>query len=95
MIDTTGNSDNLKVACMALDIFTKSWCIDCEFSEKHNHLTFRCDECEFCTNEGDCLIKKFVTNHTGDLPKSFGCMGHLSRLYRCQQYLYYHINRKC
>ena len=40
MIDTTGNSDNLKVACMALDIFTKCWCIDCEFTEKHNHLTF-------------------------------------------------------
>ena len=34
MIDTTGNSDNLKVACMALDIFTKSWCIDCEFTKK-------------------------------------------------------------
>ena len=63
MIDTTGNSDNLKVACMALDIFTKGWCIDCEFTEKHNHLTFRCDECEFYKDNGDCLITLFVENH--------------------------------
>ena len=42
--------------------------------KKHDHLTFRCDECEFCTNEGDCLIKQFVINHTGDLLKDFGCM---------------------
>ena len=74
MIDTTGNSDNLTVACKALDIFTKSWCMDCEFTEKHNHLTFRCDECEFCTNEGDCLIKRFIINHTGGLPKDFSAM---------------------
>ena len=76
---TGNNSDNLTVACMGLDIFTKSWCMDCEFTEKHNHLTFRCDECEFCTKDGTCLIKKFVTNHTGNLPKDFGCMSHLSR----------------
>ena len=74
MIDTTGNSDNLTVACMILNIFTKSWCMDCEFTEKHNHLTFRCDECEFCTKEGACLIKRFVINHTGNLPTDFGCM---------------------
>ena len=79
MIDITGNSDNLKVACMALDIFTKTWCMDCEFTKKHNHLTYRCDECEFCIDIGDCLIKQFVKNHNGNLPKSFGCMGHLSR----------------
>ena len=63
MIYTNGNSDNLTVACIALDIFTKSWCMDCKFTEKHNHLTFRCDECEFCTNEGGCLIKLFVETH--------------------------------
>ena len=74
MIYTNGNSDNLTVACKALDIFTKSWCIDCEFTEKHNHLTFRCDECEFCTKEGECLITRFVINHTGNLPKDFGSM---------------------
>ena len=79
MIDTNVNSDNLNVACMALDIFTKTWCMDCEFTEKHDYLTFRCDECEFCKDNGDCLIKHFVINHTGDLPKSFGSMGHLSR----------------
>ena len=48
--------------------------MDCEFTEKHNHLTFRCDECEFCTNNGGCLIKQFVINHTGGLPKDFSAM---------------------
>ena len=75
VIYTTGNSDNLTVACMGLDIFTKSWCMDCEFTKKHNHLTYRCDECEFSTNKGDCLIKQFVISHTGDLPKDLGSMG--------------------
>ena len=71
---TGNNSDNLNVACTALDIFTKTWCMDCEFTKKHNHLTYRCDECEFCTKEGDCLIKQFVKNHTDNLPESFGCI---------------------
>ena len=74
MIDTTGNSDNLKVACMALDIFTKSWCMDCEFTKKHNHLTYRCDECEFYQVNGDCLIEHFIINRTGDLPEDFVSM---------------------
>ena len=74
MIDTNVNSDNLTVACMALDIFTKTWCMDCEFTEKHDYLTFRCDECEFCKDNGECLIKQFVIQHTGNLPKSFGSM---------------------
>ena len=74
MITIGNNSDNLNIACKALDIFTKSWCMDCEFTKKHDHLTFRCDECEFCTKEGDCLIKSFVKNHTGNLPEDFVTM---------------------
>ena len=76
---TGNNSDNLNVACMALGIFAKTRCMDCEFTKKHNSVTFRCDECEFCKDNGDCLIKHFVISHTGDLPKDFGSMGHLSR----------------
>ena len=71
---TGNNSDNLNVACMALGIFAKTWCMDCEFTEKHNHLTFRCDECEFYKYNGDCLIEDFVINHTGDLPEDFVTM---------------------
>ena len=74
-MNTGNNSDNLNVACMALDIFTKSWCMDCEFTEKNDYLIFRCDECEFCKDNCECLIKHFVINHTGDLPKDFGSMG--------------------
>ena len=71
---TGNNSDNLTVACMSLDIFTKSWCMNCKETNKYHSITFRCDECEFCKDNGECLIKHFVINHTGDLPKSFGSM---------------------
>ena len=76
---TGNNSDNLNIACMALDIFTKSWCMNCKETNKRNDITFRCDECEFQKDNHDCLVKLFVINHAGDLPKTFGCMGHLSR----------------
>ena len=74
---TKGNSDNLNVACMALDIFTKSWCMNCAETENQNDLIFRCSECEFETERGNCLVKSFVRNHTGDLPENFGSMGQL------------------
>ena len=74
---TGNNSDNLTVACMALDIFSKSWCMNCKETNKRNNITFRCNECEFQKNNGHCLIKQFVMNHTGDLPKNFGSMGNI------------------
>lgn len=72
---TKGNSDNLNVAGMALNIFTKSWCMDCAETKKHNDLIFRCSECEFQKSNGDCMIKQFAINHIGDLPNDFGSMG--------------------
>lgn len=74
---TKGNSDNLTVAVMGLDIFTKSFCMNCEETEKQNDLVFRCDECEFKDENENCMMKRFVLNHAPEYKGDFGSMGKL------------------
>ena len=74
-IYTQGNADNLDKAVEGLDQFTKNWCMNCKEVEKKNDLVFRCDECEFQTKNGLCLVKSFVIKNTGDMPINFGAMG--------------------
>lgn len=55
---------------MALDIFTKTWCIDTTVKDS---LSFRCKDCEF-SNGKNCLIKIFKCNKLPQY-KNFGSMG--------------------
>lgn len=64
---------DIKTPVMALDIFTKTWCIDTAVKDD---LSFRCKDCEFLTNEQNCLIKIFKCNKLPQY-KNFGSMGDL------------------
>lgn len=76
MVFLNKNADNPTAAVIALDIFTKNWCLNCVETEKENDLVFRCKECEFETKEGQCLVKAFAYNHKHDFPmQKFGSMG--------------------
>ena len=73
---TSGNADNTTEAVHGLDIFTKNWCMNCEEVEKQDDLVFRCNECEFKTEDGKCLIKMFANHHNHNYPlEDFGSMG--------------------
>lgn len=64
---------DIKTPVMALDTFTKTWCIDTAVKDD---LSFRCKDCEFFTNEHKCLIKIFKCNKLPQY-KGFGSMGDL------------------
>lgn len=65
-------------AVAALDLFTKAWCLNKEATDKHHTLIFRCSNCTFCPNGGQCLVKvfAFIDNvHKNDYPMDkFGAM---------------------
>ena len=73
---TNGNADDITRAVEGLDIFTKSWCMNCSETEAQNGLVFRCGVCEFQREDGICLIKAFSLNHRHKYPlDNFGSMG--------------------
>ena len=73
---TKRNADNITEAIHGLDIFTKNWCMNCEETEKQKDLIFRCKECEFGQESGECLIKVFANDHKHDYQlEYFGIMG--------------------
>ena len=75
-IFTSGNADNITKAVEGLDQFTKNWCMNCEETEKQRDLVFRCSNCEFQSDDRECLIKVFANHHKHDYPmKDFGSMG--------------------
>lgn len=68
---TKRNADNITEAIHGLDIFTKNWCMNCAETDRQKDLIFRCKECEFGQESGECLIKVF-----DDYPlEDFGSMG--------------------
>ena len=73
---TSKNADNITKAVKGLDQFTKNWCMNCEETKKQRDLVFRCNNCEFQLDDGECLIKVFANRHKHDYPmKDFGSMG--------------------
>lgn len=75
---TQGNADDIDKAVQGLDQFTKNWCMNCEETEAKNDLVFRCKECEFETEDGSCLIKRFANSHERNYDLGdFGSMGSL------------------
>lgn len=70
------NKDDVTEAVHGLDIFTKNWCLNCEETDKHQELTFRCNECVFVTDKQVCLIKRFASSHSHNYAMdNFGSMG--------------------
>ena len=76
MIECMENTDDITKAVGGLDTFTKNWCMNCEETEKQHDLIFRCNECEFESPDGKCMIKICVNHHTSGYPlNDFGSMG--------------------
>lgn len=65
---TEGNSDDVAKAVSGLDIFTKNWCMNCQETNQHKEPIFRCSECEFQCENGECLIKVFADKHQHNYP---------------------------
>lgn len=63
-------------AVMALDVFTKTWCMNKEATEKYNVPIFRCSNCTFRKTDGStCLVKVFANEKCHDFPmENFGSM---------------------
>ena len=64
--------DKEYLACHALDMFTKIFCIN----ENADDLEFECDGCEFVTGDDRCLLKQFVAHRCPEY-RDFGAMGDL------------------
>ena len=60
-------------AVVHLDRFCKAFCIDVEVTDD---LEFRCKDCTFQTESGNCLVKMFKCIYAPDY-KDFGAMGDL------------------
>lgn len=67
---------DVKQAVHLLDLFTKTYCRYRNDYERFNDLAFRCDQCPFQQENGDCLCKVFKNKYYPDY-KDFGCMGDL------------------
>ncbi|MBO5425291.1 MAG: hypothetical protein J6A25_07240 [Lachnospiraceae bacterium] len=55
--------DNLEVAVDGLIKFRHSWCKNYAESDAQNDLVFRCKECPFNVDEGNCLVKQFIAKN--------------------------------
>ena len=63
-------------AVSILDKFAKTFCRYTDDYERFDDLMFRCNECPFREENGDCLIKKFKSKYAPDY-RDFGSMGDL------------------
>ena len=59
-----------------LDLFTKTYCRYRNDYDRFDDLKFRCDECPFQKENGDCLCKVFKNKYSPEY-KDFGSMGDL------------------
>jgi len=59
-----------------LDLFTKTFCRYMNDYERFDDLKFRCDECPFHIENGNCLCKIFKGKYAPDY-RDFGSMGDL------------------
>lgn len=59
-----------------LDLFTKTFCRYEHDHQRLNDLRFRCEECPFQKENGDCLLKLFKNKYAPDY-RDFGSMGDL------------------
>lgn len=72
-----GAKNDFKSTIVALDQFTKNWCIDIDETERTNELTFRCKYCPFCIGKKICRVKELAYHLNPDFTRElhFGAMG--------------------
>ena len=70
------DKEEISKAVVLLDLFTKTFCRYGNDYERFDDLRFRCDECPFYKDNGDCLVKSFKNKYAPDY-RDFGSMGDL------------------
>lgn len=70
------DSGKIRESVHLLDLFTKTFCRYQDDYKRFDDLKFRCDECPFQQENGDCLCKVFKNQYAPDY-KDFGSMGDL------------------
>ena len=68
------DKESIHKAVMILDLFTKTYCRYSGDFERFADLTFRCNECPFADEDGNCMVKKFKGKYWPEYP-DFGSMG--------------------
>ena len=68
------DKEEISKAVVLLDLFTKTFCRYKNDYERFDDLKFRCDECLFQEENGDCLVKVFKNKYAPDY-RDFGSMG--------------------
>lgn len=67
------DKEEISKAVVLLDLFTKTFCRYRNDYERFSDLKFRCDECPFSKENGDCLAKIFKNKYAPDY-RDFGSM---------------------
>ena len=70
------DKEEISKAVVLLDLFTKTYCRYRNDYERFDDLKFRCSECLFQKENGDCLVKSFRSKYAPDY-RDFGSMGDL------------------
>lgn len=71
------DKEEISKSVVLLDLFTKIFCRCIRNNyERFEHLKFRCGECPFCKENGECLVKIFKNKYAPDY-RNFGSMGDL------------------
>ena len=70
------DKEEISKAVALLDLFTKTFCRYRNDYERFDDLKFRCKECPFQKENGDCLVKSFKNKYAPNY-RDFGSMGDL------------------
>lgn len=70
------DKEEIAKSVILLDLFTKTFCRYTNDYERFDDLKFRCEECPFSKENGDCLVKLFKNKYAPDY-RDFGSMGDL------------------
>lgn len=70
------DKEEISKAVMLLDLFAKTFCRYKNDYERFDDLKFRCEECPFQKENGECLVKLFKNKYEPNY-RDFGSMGDL------------------
>lgn len=70
------DKEEILKSVVLLDLFTKTYCRYINDYERFDDLRFRCSECPFGKDNGECLVKLFKNKYAPDY-HDFGSMGDL------------------
>ena len=70
------DKNEIAKSVLLLDAFTKIFCRYSYDYARFGDLKFRCSECPFQRENGDCIVKEFKNRYAPDY-KDFGSMGDL------------------